>query len=57
MTKPDTAAEPHVLITRKHAQQLLEYLKKLPYEQVHALIEGIVRAPAANIVPESKASE
>lgn len=53
-TTPPTS-EPHLLITRKQAQQLLDYLKKQPYEQVHVLIDSIVRAPAANIVPEAPA--
>lgn len=48
-------SEPHLLITRKQAQQLLDYLKKQPYEQVHVLIDSLVRSPAANIVPEAPA--
>lgn len=40
-------AEPQLLIPRKLAQQLVDYLKKQPYELVHTFIDGIVRAPSA----------
>lgn len=56
-------AEPHVVVSIKLAQSVVDYLKQRPFQEVAPLIEGLVRcpraeiqAPAPTLVPEEKKS-
>lgn len=41
--------EPHIIIPSRLAQAIVDYLKRRPFEEVAPLIEGLVKAPQAQI--------
>lgn len=43
--------EPQVLVPVKLAQGIVDYLKRRPFEEVAEMINGLVRAPRAQLAP------
>jgi hypothetical protein len=48
MTPPQ---EPHVVLPLKLAQALFDYLKQRPFVEVASLVDGLLKAPRAEIQP------
>ena len=49
-----TTEQEQILIPKQLAVQLVDYLKQRPWAEVQVLMQGLLKAPSAKVIPDAE---